>query len=377
MAVRAFLFETRGGKLLGEVEPAAVSWSENANQAETVTSVFDLTSTEGERNWRSDGTPWKHSLALDVNGRLLGGPILPHNFDSPAGTTRIVARGGRTLFATRSILPFAAMPPRSFLLPSGEPDEELDSTWSGFDLGTIAKKIGQQACTFPGTDYPIVWPEDRAGTHERTYAAVDRKKVEAAWSDLSRVENGPDIRLRLEWNGDDRFQWRFETGTQEQPRLQGTDIISWDVAQSSGLQVTLDPSLMGSLAWSQGGRSLDKVLIRGLYDPTLIDRGFPFLELDSDASVNTVEDATLDSWNTETLRTAGKPWEFWSFKVPADKSPFPYEYGPGSLINVHVSKDTPVRGGYVPPGTYTRRIASLSGDLTDWITITCGESYDD
>lgn len=375
MGVRAFLFETRGGRMLGEVEPAAVTWAENSNQAETVTSVFDLTSVEGERNWRSDGTPWKHSLALDVNGRLLGGPILPHKFDG--STTRIVARGGRALFATRSILPVAAMPPRSLVLPSGDPDTSLDSTWSGYDLGTIAKKIGQQACTFPGTDYPIVWPADRPGTHERTYPAIEKKKVEPAWTDLSRVENGPDIRLRLEWNGDDHFQWQFETGTQEQPRLQGTDVIAFDLAQTSGIDVTLDPSLMGSLAWSQGGRSLDQVLIRALYDPTLIDRGFPFLELESDASVNTVEVSALDAWNAETLRTAAKPWEFWSFKVPANQSPYPNEYGPGSLITFHVSQDTPVRGGYITPGTHTRRIASLSGDLSDWVTITCGESYDE
>jgi len=376
MGVRAYLFETRGeGRMLGEVSPAAATWTENANQAETVTAVFDLESIAGERNWRSDGTPWKHSLALDVNGRLLGGPILPHAADG--GSTRITARGGRVLFSTRSILPVTAMPPRSLVLPSGDPDPALDSTWTGFDLGTIAKKIGQQACTFPGTDYPIVWHADRLGTHGRTYAAVDKKKVDAAWNDLSRVENGPDIRLRLERNGDAAFRWRFETGTQDQPRLQGTDVIDFDIAQTSGLEVSLDPSLMGSLAWAQGGRSVDKVLIKALYDPTLIDLGFPFLELDSDVSLNTVEEATLDSANAETLRTAAKPWEFWSFKVPANQSPYPYEYGPGSLIKVHVSKDTPIRGGYVPPGDYTRRIASLSGDLTDWITITCGESYDE
>lgn len=377
MVVRAYVFETRGGALLNEVEPSALSWSENANQAETVTPTFDLNSDiEGARDWRNLGTAWKHSIAIDVGGRLLGGPILPHAFDGDRGTLRITARGGRILFTRRSILPPTALT-QPLTLENGDPDTSLDSTWTGFDLGTIAKKIGIQACAWPGaTDLPIIWPDDRVGTHEKTYAAIDRKNVDAAWTDLSNVENGPDIRLGLEWDGPDRFRWRFQTGTQEQPRLQGDDVFAWEIGQGAEISVQTNPTLMGSLAWAQGGRSADTALVRSLYDPLLIDNGFPLLELESDASPNTVEKSTLDSSNVETLRTAAKPWEFWSFGVRADRSPYPFEYGPGSLIEVTVSESAKVTGGYVRPGTYTRRIAGLSGGLDDWITITCGETYD-
>lgn len=377
MVVRVFVFETRGGALLQEVEPSDLSWDENANQPESVDATFDLNSTtEGSRDWRNLGTPWKHSIAVDVNGRVLGGPILPHDFDDNGGTLKIKATGLRVAFDRRSILPVAALT-QPLTLPNGEVDTSLDSTWAGFDLGTIAKKIGEQACMWPGwTDVPIVWPADRAGSHERTYPAIERKPVDEAWDDLSKVQNGPDIRLRLEWDGPDRFRWVFETGTEAQPRLQGVDVFSWEVGQGSGLSVRTNPSLMGSLSWSQGGRADDVALVRSLYDPTLVDRGFPLLELESDASSNTVLEETLDAWNAETLRTASKPWEFWSFKVRADASPLPFEYGPGSLIDVIVTEDTPVAGGYVPPGTYRRRIAGMSGQLDEWITITCGENYE-
>lgn len=377
MVVKVSIFETRGGALLAEPEPIDLTWSENANQPETIDPTFDLRSlVDGSRDWRNLATPWKHSIAIDVDGRVLGGPIMPHDFDGSTGKLKVTARGGRILFTRRSILPLAALT-NPLTLPNGEPDASLDSVWAGFDLGTIAKKIGQQACTWPGwTDIPIVWPADRAGTRERSYAAIDRKNVDAAWSDLSNVQNGPDIRLRLEHDGPDRFRWVFETGTETQPRLQGIDVFEWEAGQESGLSVKTNPSRMGSVSWSQGGRSEDTALVRMMYDPFLVDAGLPLLELESDASSNTVEAATLDAWNVETLRTARKPWEFWSFDVRTDRSPYPYEYAPGTLVNVIVTKDTPIAGGYIPPGTYTRRIAGLSGGLGDTITITCGEVYD-
>lgn len=380
MVVRAFLFETRGGALIDQIEPAAYEWDETANQADHVRLVMNLNDEpEASRDWRSSGAAWKHSIALDVNGRLIGGPILPHDFDDPKGTVEITARGLRTAFAEgrRSILPLAAMPPRALTLPNGNPDTSLDSTWTGYDLGTIAKKIGVQACAWPGwTDVPIVWPADRAGASERTYQAIEKKNVDDAWTDLSNVRRGPDIRLRLAWDGTDRFQWFFETGTEQQPRLQGTEVFEWEIGRTSGLNVKTNPTMMGSLAWSQGGRSDDTVLVRGMYDPTLVDHGYPLFEINTDASTNIVDVETLDSWNFEALRTGAKPWEFWSFEVPADEQPFPYEYGPGSLVKVIVTPQSKVAGGYVPPGTYTRRIAQLSGKVGDFITITCGEAYD-
>lgn len=371
--VKCYVFETRGGAIVTELEPSGASWEVQSNTAETISPTFQLSRTSGLRNLL---TPWKHSFAVEIRGRLFGGPIMEHDFAEDSATLGFTARGGRVLFGRRSILPLEALT-QPLTLTDGTPDTSLDTVLTDLDLGSIGRAIGVQACEWPGADdLPIDWGSARVGTHTETYPAVDRKRVDDAWSDLSARLNGPDIRLQLRWADTDAFEWVYESGTEAQPRLQGEAVHAWEPAQGSGLKVTLDPSHMGSLVWGEGGRSSDQVLIRSLYQSTLVDNGFPLLELESDASVTTSDPATLDSWNAEALRTAGVPWEFWSFRVRADQSPYPYEYNCGDLITVTVTEETPVSGGYIPPGVHSRRIVGISGDLSDeWVTITCGVVY--
>jgi len=376
MVVTFSLLETRGGALLGEFTPKSSSWSVKSNEAEAVDVTIDLNSAdEVSRGWRNLATPWKHSIAVDIGGRVLGGPIMPADLDDDSATLQVKARGIRVALARRSILPLAALT-GPLVLPDGTPDPAMDTIISGYDLGTTGKKITQQAWLWPGwTDIPISYHDDRVGTAYRSYLAVDKDNVADALSDLSGVQNGPDIRFQMRRAGADAFDWLYESGTEAQPRLQGPDQFVVDIGQESGLRITTDPTRMGSLSWSTGGRSSDTTLIASLYDPFLVDAGFPMLELTSGASSTTTDPDTLQAWNVETLRTARKPWEFWSFRLSADKSPFPFEYREGDLIDVAVSADTPVSGGFVDPGTYTRRIASIAGDDSDSITITCGEFY--
>lgn len=377
MVVRVFVFETRGGALLQEVYPSDTDCGVEANAADEVKLTIDLTgTTEGRRDWRNLATPWKHSIAVDVGGRVYGGPIMPSDLTGDDGNLTVTARGIRVALARRSVLPLAALT-TPLTTPEGVPDESLDSSWSGYDLGTIGMLACQQAFSWPGwSDIPIVWHAAREGSSERTYPAIERKKVDDVLSDLSEVQGGPDFRFQLRWADESSFEWVFESGTAEQPRLESPDVLAWEVGQASGLSVSLNPSRMGSIAWSQGGRADDTALVRMAYDSTLVDRGFPLLELETDASSNTVLEETLDAWNAEALRTAVKPWEFWSFSVPVDNSPFPNEYSVGDLVDLLITQDAPIPGGYIPAGEYRRRIAALSFDFGDWVTVTCGEVYD-
>jgi len=401
---RFYVFETRGGALLTEVEPSVHDWQEQSNTAETV----NLTFVDRIREWRNLFTPWKHSIAVDVGGHLLGGPILPQDFDRDKGLLKVTARGIRHMLNWVPVLPpppgllSAAAP--DWLAPGGMPATGFDTIISDVDHGTIGSRLVQQACLWPGwTDIPIRFHADRPGKRRQEYTAVERKTVNSALTDLSGQEAGPDIRIRLERTSEDSFGWVYESGTEAQPRLQGETPLTWEPSDVTGVGTRMDPTRMGSVAWAAAGRSLDTTLLRMTYDPYLVDRGFPLLHLDADVSTSTKEPGTLDSANAETLRTARKPWEFWSFDAPIDASPFPYEYGCGDVAELFLSEQQRVKLGlltgpgtftgpgvltggttvdsiydYLPSGAYRRRIVGLSGSSrSQFIQVTCGEIYDE
>ncbi|WP_295851167.1 hypothetical protein [uncultured Microbacterium sp.] len=404
VVTRFYVFETRGGALLEEIEPSEFDWQEQSNTAETINMTF----VDGVRGWRNLFTPWKHSIAVDIGGHLLGGPILPQNFERDRGTLRVTARGFIHMLNGVPVLP---PPPEAlsdvaadWLSPGGMPATGFDTTVSGVDHGTIGARLVQQACLWPGwTDIAIRFHSDRPGTRQQSYAAVERKKVGPALKDLSNQENGPDIRIRLERTGSDSFGWVYESGTEAQPRLQGEAPLTWEPNDVAGVGVQLDPSRMGSVSWAAAGRSSDVTLLRMMYDPWLVDNGFPLLHLDADVSTSTKESGTLDSANVEALRTARKPWEFWSFDAPMDSSPFPFEYGCGDLAELFLSEQQQIKLGlltgpgtltgpgvvtggtsidpiydYLPAGSYTRRIVGLSGSSrSEFIEVTCGATYDE
>jgi hypothetical protein len=398
VVTRFSVFETRGGAVVDEVEPADYDWQEQSNTAETV----NLTFVDRVQDWRNIFTPWKHSIAVEVGNRVLGGPItLPGDLDGDRGDLKVSVRGLRFLFDGMPILPVAAL--TQDLAPGGEPNTAFDTLIEGVDRGTIGKRLLQQMMTWPGwSDVPIAFHPDRAGTSSQSYTAVDRKSVGSGLSDLSDQENGPDIRLRLTRTSEDSFGWVYESGTDAQPRLQGEVPLDWEPSYTSGFSIRPDASRMGSMAWSEGGRSSDTTLIRGKFDSYLIDRGFPLMHLESGMSSTASDPAAAESWNAETLRTARRPWEFWSFRVPADESPYPHEYGCGDLAQITLSPRMQHRAGLLSgpdvlssPGLlsggqgedvlsdflearqYKRRIVGIAGSSTsDEITITCGEAYD-
>lgn len=371
-----FIFETLTGTQLQQFDPQSGSCSVRVNEAEEIEVTVPLTDPDlAALDWRSLASPWKASIAVEEHGRFYGGPILPHDFNSDSYELKLTARGIWTYFDHRFILPPAART-TPLVNAAGLPNTSLDTNISGFDLGTIAKKLVQQACAWPGANLPIVYQADRSGFRSRKYSALDVKTVGSGLTDITNVNNGPDIRFQLRRRDSLHFEWLMETGTEAQPRLQSSTIPQWDLAadqsSGSGLDVTTDPSRMADVSWATGGRNTDRTFVSLRQNTRLRDAGYPLLEtLDSTHSEVEVQ-STLDDYASEALRTAYVPAQFWSFKARVEAAPFLSEYAPGDPCFIHI-EDNP----YLQDGTYTRRIAALSFDEQgEWITITLGEVYD-
>jgi len=372
-----FIFDTLTGRILQEFFPKTGAWSVRCNEAEQLDVVIPLTDPDlAGMDWRNLAAPWKSSLAVGEHGRLFGGPILTGMFDGNSFDLQVKAVGLWAYFDHRFVLPPAAARTPLVDPATGLPNESLDMNLSGLDFGTIAKKVVQQACAWPGANLPIIYQPDRVGKRKRTYPAVDCKAVGTVLSQLTESKNGPDIRFQLRQKSPTHFEWVLETGTEDTPRLQSPTTHRWDLGAEdtagSSLSVHTNTAAMADVAWATGGRSNDTVLVSYASSTRLRDARYPLLEtVDSSHSDVTVQ-ATLDGYAKEALRTAYLPAQFWSFQARADMAPHLTEYAVGDLACIHVEGSP-----YIPDGDYTRRIVALSGDETgQWVTITLGQVYE-
>ena len=290
---RWFLADLRTGRQIQDIRPLDGSWKRVINSPEDVECTLNLldpaTRALGVRN---TATVAKSVLAVADGDVILGaGPIWAHDYDDDAGTLKLSAKGALSYYNFRYILPVlaAALAVGEFTVPDPEeptgtiPNPLLTTTISGVDLGTIAKRLMQQAHEWTGGSIPVVFPADRAGDHERTYIGPEFKNLLEALTQLSEVDGGPDLRLLPRFTADRLgIEWELQTGTDAAPLLASPTVHRWTLglpkASATGLRVNTDASAMTAQAWSTGGRQDDEVLVARSIDSTLTDAGYPLLE---------------------------------------------------------------------------------------------------
>lgn len=387
---RVIVGDLRTGRRWNDVPFLTLNWTSRLGTYDTLEVTVTLSDEDVEAlNLRSAAAVGKAFLAVvEFDVFMAAGPVWSQSWDADKNELTISASGWETYFAHRIILPPQAADQDAYpiILPDGTepivvgPDDTreagdsnpaLDTTFSDFDLGTIFKKVAQQALAWPGSPGIFVFPPDVPGTRTRTYLAAGLKTVYDAQRDISAVENGPEIIWQTRWTTDRLgIEVLYRAGTESEPRLSSPQSPRWDlsVEQSpiTGLQVDVTGGSMAGQAWVNGGRSVNKALIRRGYNPTLTDQGYALFEtVDSHPTASDV--STLDGYASELARVGSAPTEFWSFKVKTTSSPRPGEFMKGDWVTV-VMPDT-----FVPKGSYSRRLVGLSGSELDVITVTTAE----
>jgi hypothetical protein len=184
---------------------------------------------------------------------------------------------------------------------------------------------------------------------------------------LTQRETGPDLRFRPRRNPADRtrVQWLLEAGTETEPELRqtGSDWVFDATATRGpvlGIGVDQDATVMGTRATVTGNGMERDILLALAESSELTGRGYPLLDIDESRS--TVEDAaTLEQHADGLLARSNRPVEVWKVTVRADAA---REILPGHMCRVVVGGDA-----YLPAGEWRLRVARVSGDLGDNVTL--------
>jgi hypothetical protein len=384
---RYILGDLRTGRRILDLPVLSGPWEDQLDTAETIRVTVDVNDPDVRAlGLRNSAAKAKTFLCVVENGQLRGGPIWTHHYSRDDGILELGAKGLMSVFDHRLILPLLAMttPVTQWTVPdpsdttnSGKtiPNPALTTAYTGLWLGSIAKRLVQQAMTWTGGELPIVLPGEESSTdpeHRRTYLGADFKPIGEALKQLMEVQGGPEIRFVPRFTADMLgVEWVMQVGTVAQPLLFSQVAPRWNLTAEespvTNFEIDSDASDMGSLAWMAGGRQADDVLVSRAYDPTLINQGYPLLEL-ADSSHTTVSvQETLDKWANQAVINGRGGEDVWSFTVKAyptdDKGvqagPQVGSYNVGDFCDIIVAPD---RDPYLEGGTYRRRIVGLSGD---------------
>jgi len=314
-------------------------------------------------------TPRKTAVSLvrDDGVCLAAGVVgIPEAGENDDGdqTVTIPAKGPESLFDRRVVLPY---PYGSLIDAAGYPVTTFDTRITGVEYGTMMKRLYQQAMSHPGGEISAVFEPDRVGTREKGWTAIDGKGVQEAVEDISQLQGGVEWSWVPRVDENDWLSWALVTGRDSAPEIVSPFWHSWTNSGSEPdirkLTEKVSPEFLASSVFFTGGKDQDRVMVSHRYDSTLIDAGFPLMEV-WDSSHSTVsEQPTLDGWALSRLADGQAPVTLWSFDVRAERA---IGLRAGDWCTVEVRNHW-----WIPDGEYSRRIVGVSGTaVEDWYGVT-------
>lgn len=297
---------------------------------------------------------WVENGVLLAAGQIQGDP-----FAFPYSST-LNAAGAWAYFAKRKVLP---------VLTAEQLPSNVTSQWTNTSLRTIAKRLVEQACAWPNAGIPIDYEPDFAGTNEREYPGADLMWVAEALTNLTEVEDGPDIAFRPKLDGTRHVRWDLLTGDPD--LTQGGVDHYWDVSAPGPnayiSDLDRDGRDLATHAWGVGATN-DETQIRleaKASSPALLDAGFPMMEtVENRNSVLRAE--TLQAYVDEAVVRYSAFTETFTLKVARDEDPKLGTYWPGDWAKIKVAATA-----RVPAGTYRVRIVRISFDAEGDVTLQC------
>lgn len=389
---RYILGNLRTGRRILDLPVLTGPWDVRLNTAGSITCAVDMNDPDVQKlDLRNTSTPAQTFLGVVEGDRIMeAGPIWTRNYSRDTRVLQLGAKGLGSYFDHRLILPLLAQTisvDQWTVKAPGEtlpvPNPLLATTLNGISLGTMAKRLVQQAREWTGGNLPIIFQEDEVADRTQTYNGVDFKSVLEAIEDLADRVNGP------EWAFVPRFtsdmlgvEWLFRTGTESQPLVTSQAVPLWNVTRPqspvTALGVDEDGSKLVSLNWQIGGRQDDEVLVARAYDPRLVDANYPLMETVESSHSSVSEQPTLDAYAEGAVAVGQRAREIWSFTAKADPrdedgnpaGPLLGGYQVGDFAKLHMDVWQPATDEVqeqgdpflTEGGTTDHRIVGLAGD---------------
>lgn len=355
MSYRHSFGDLRTGAIIEEYLVDDMTWSRPLNDAGTANGTLNLEDPDvRDTRPRYTTAPARTFWMIEWNETpVWGGIVWTHQYTrTPSRRLKLGAAGLWSLLDHRKAV--------AALTYTDAPHNTADLAWSGISLGTQAKRLVQAALAHVGGELPIVLPDDAPGSSVRNYPAYNLPWIGDLLSNLTAVEDGPDLEFTIERDParESYVRWRMRVGN---PLLeQRGDYWRFDdtVPDSpvTELAVKTDGSKMGTRAWVPGeGQERDMLL--GLQeDPELVDAGYPLLEVEDTTHKTTSDPLTLDAHAWDLVARRSRPTEQWDVSVAADAPDASLgQYAPGDAALLTVEGD-----GYIPDGEHPVRIIGLS-----------------
>lgn len=351
--------DVRTGRIYDTLDVTGCSWQQVINDAGRIDGVIVEGHEVRKKKLRQAAHAARTFLAVDVDGVIQeAGPIWSRPWDDERQQLTLGANGLWSLFDHRKALD---------AFSTGQRVQDSAITLTGADFGGIGYGLLLNAVNTPGGSLPLYAAAPTAGARTETFPGWQLMWIGDQLRQLTKRQNGPDIRFRPTYSPDRlSVQWWYEAGTEERPLLtQVGDDWFFDASVPKSPVVNIhtdeDATVMGMRSWVTGEGQEQDILMASAYDPTLVDAGWPLLEVDETRS--TVSDqATLDGHAANLRDRSARPIEVWKVVVRAEAAA---QVQAGDYARVIPRRNHPWLGD----GEAYMRIKSKSGDMGSNVTL--------
>jgi hypothetical protein len=336
----------RTGEVLAEL-PGDPDYTDTLNAAGTATASIPLDAVPAEVDLRAVTAPWRCFLAI-TRGRAVvwAGPIVTRRRQPGSDVVEIGATGLWSIFDRRVLARLGSW---------GYADERADIVLTDLTLPSIAAEIVRTATNRPGGELPLLLPASVAGTNQRSYYGYELASAGQRLTQLVGVDGGPDLHFAPGWTPDSaRIQWTARLGNPYLGQMgsewvfdHGAGLVDWGSDE--------DAANMATTALVPGDGMEHGRLIGTATDTTLVDAGWPALDLVNSDHTDVKDAATLNAYARAYQNAYRSGIELDTAVVRADTDPQPGTY---LLGDDAVFQPQPDR--WNPTGPLRRRITQIT-----------------